>query len=338
MAASDRFVATNQAPVNQLELFERSLPERPYCSNEDKGAYPRVLPRNAAVRRRYIQPQPPWLRAWMVFDVDRDGSWSAADDAGLPEPTWRAINRRNGHGHLGYGIDVPVRMEEWGGRTAPAHYLADVERAMTARLEADPLYAGLTCKNPLHRSWTTLWGEHPYSLGELHGWLGDLAEYARSPGEPVTGIGRNVDTFDTVRKWAYRAARQHAVDGGSPDSWRLACTGAAEQYTSQHNPPLHKSECRWIGTSVAKWTWRVIVVGGAPEFTAKQRARGKAGGQASGRVRHEAAVGRAKAIHELREAGLSVREVARVLGVSKTTVVNAAKLSTSGCTNEAKSG
>ena len=328
MAAPERLVSAIQAPVNQVELFERSLPERPYCSDEDKGAYPQVLPRAAAVRRRYIQPQPPWLRAWMVFDVDRDGSWAASDDAGLPSPTWMAINRRNGHGHLGYGIDVPVRMEEWGGRSAPAHYFADVERAMTARLGADPLYAGLTCKNPLHRSWTTLWSDHPYSLGELHGWLGDLAEYAR-PGEPV-GIGRNVDTFDAVRQWAYRTARRYALDGGSPDRWRLDCTDAAEQYTSQHSPPLHKSECRWIGASVAKWTWRVIVVGGASGFTAKQRARGKA----SGRVRREVAVERAKTILELRGAGQSVREVARILGVSISTVSVATKYSQEGVFDE----
>ena len=52
----------------------------------------------------------------MVFDVDRDASWYAADEAGLPAPTWIAINRRNGHGHLAYRIDTPVRLEDWNGR------------------------------------------------------------------------------------------------------------------------------------------------------------------------------------------------------------------------------
>ena len=57
-------------------------------------------------------------------------------------------------------------------RRGPANYLADVERAMTAKLRADQLYSGFTCKNPLHKHWVTLTHDHPYSLGELHGWLG----------------------------------------------------------------------------------------------------------------------------------------------------------------------
>ena len=76
----------------------------------------------------------------------------------VPAPTITVVNRQNGHGHLLYGIDTPVRMETWGGRRAPARYLADVERAMTVQLGADPSYSGFTCKNPLHRHWVTLSG------------------------------------------------------------------------------------------------------------------------------------------------------------------------------------
>ena len=264
---------------SQLELFERHLPDKPWCSDDDHGRYPRVLPRTAAQRRRYIQPQPPWLRVWMVFDVDRDASWYAAAEANLPAPTFTAINRQNGHGHLGYGIDTAVRLEDWNGRRGPANYLADVERAMTARLRADPYYSGFTCKNPLHRSWTTLWGDHPYTLGELHGWLGDLNQYTLP--QRTVGVGRNVETFDAVRAWAYRLVLPHKADGGSLETWRMACTGAAEQFTGEHHdPPLHDSECRWIGASVARWTWREFT----PErFAEIQRERGRAGGKVSKR-------------------------------------------------------
>ena len=54
----------------------------------------------------------------MVLDVDRDASWYAADEDGLPAPTFIAINRQNGHGHLAYGIATPVRPEHWNGRRA----------------------------------------------------------------------------------------------------------------------------------------------------------------------------------------------------------------------------
>ena len=222
----------------QLELFERSLPDRPYCT--DDFAYGlRVLPRSMAKHRRYIQPQPPWLRLWLVFDYDRDSAWCAADEAGLPKPTITVINRRNGHGHLLYGIDTPVRMENWGGRRAPARYLADVEHAMTAQLRADPSYSGFTCKNPLHRHWVTHSIDHPYSLGELHGWLGDLKKHHLP--ERVIGVGRNVETFDMTRKWGYRAVPEHKGAGGSLETWQKACTGAAERFTQEHHhPPLYR--------------------------------------------------------------------------------------------------
>ena len=266
-------------PAGQLELFERHLPDKPWCSDSEHGAYPRVLPVAAAKRRRYIQPQPPWLRVWLVFDVDRDAAWCAADEVGLPAPTITTINRRNGHGHLLYGVDTPVRLEHWNGRRGPANYLADVERAMTARLRADPLYSGFTCKNPLHRHWTTLHHDHPYSLGELHGWLGDLNQYHLPA--PTVGVGRNVETFDAVRQWAYPLVLPHKADGGSLETWRMACTGAAETFTREHHgAPLHGAECGWIGASIARWTWRRFTPEGRRAWHAE---RGRAGGKASKR-------------------------------------------------------
>ena len=208
---------------------------------------------------------------------------------GLPAPTITTINRRNGHGHLLYGIDTPVRLEHWNGRRAPANYLADVERAMTVKLRADPLYSGFQCKNPLHRHWTTLHHDHPYSLAELHGWLGDLNQYTLP--QRTVGVGRNVECFDAVRRWAYRLVREHRADGGSLETWRMACIGAAERFTHDHHGdyhngpnhgPLHGAECRWIGASIAKWTWRNVT---DEWFAARQAERGRAGGVASGAVR-----------------------------------------------------
>ena len=230
----------------------------------------------------------------------------------LPAPTFTAINRQNGHGHLGYGIDTPVRLEDWNGRRGPANYLADVERAMTARLRADPYYSGFTCKNPLHRHWTTLWGDHPYTLGELHGWLGDLNQYTLP--QRTVGVGRNVETFDAVRAWAYRLVLQHKADGGSLETWRLACTGAAEQFTGEHHDPaLHNAECKWIGSSIGKWTWAKFT----PErFAEIQAERGKASGQR----RREAVTERNRRILALASEGVTQRALARAFGVSAGTI------------------
>ena len=40
--------------------------------------------------------------------------------------------------------------------------------------------------------------EHLLDLKELHGWLGDLTEYQLP--KCMIGVGRNVETFDAVRK------------------------------------------------------------------------------------------------------------------------------------------
>jgi len=304
-----------RAAVNQLELFEQNLPARPWCSDDDHGRYPRVLPRNAAKRRRYVEPQPPWLRVWMVYDVDRDASWAAADEAGLPEPTWLAVNRQNGYGHLAYGLAVPVLLGP-DNLDRPKRYLADVQRAMTAKLQADVNYAGFIAKNPLHRHWITLWGDHLYSLPELHRWLGDLRAY-RLPARTV-GVGRNVETFDAVRHWSYRAVLQHKADGGSLDTWCMACQGAAERFTAeQHCPELHRSECRWIGRSIGKWTWSKFT----PErFAEIQSERGKVGGKASGASRREAVAERNRRIVALAASGVTWAAIAEALGVSRSTV------------------
>ena len=294
----------------QLELFEQHLPERPYCSDNDHGAYVRIRPKQVALRYRYIQAQPPWIRVWLIFDYDQDAAWYAADRAGLPPPTIIVINRKNGHGHLFYAIRVPVRMEIWGGRLGPVRYMVAVEQAMTVRLGADPSYSGFICKNPLHKHWVTVENGHLFTLGELHGWLGDLKEYRR----PVRmlGVGRNVETFDHVRNWAYRAIREHWMAGGGPETWREACTGAAVEFTAQHTPPLHRSECEWIGRSVSKWTWERFT----PErFAAIQAAHGR-GGAAVQERRAE----RNRHIRELLAAGYTQVLTAKVMGVSTKTV------------------
>ena len=281
--------------MKQLELFEAHLPLRPRCT--DDFAYgTRVLPKAAALRRRHIEPQPPWVHLWLPFDYDHDASWCAADEAGLPAPSILAVNPKNGHGHLLYGLRVPLRMDTFGGRKAPVRYAETIQRAMTAKLGADTAYSGFMVKNPLHRSWTVLESDHLFTLGELAGWIGDLAPYRPKPREPRTGIGRNIETFDHVRYWATRGAGgsgplvlEHKRDGGSLDTWRMACIGCAERFTGEHHynyqhganvGPLQRSECRWIGSSVAQWTWRKFTEAGLREWHA---ARGKAGGKASKR-------------------------------------------------------
>ena len=123
------------------------------------------------------------------------------------------INPENGHGHLAFGLAVPVLLGPRN-KHGPKHYLAAVERAMAVRLGADLSYGGFTCKNPLHPYWETLSNDHLYTLPELAGWLGDLNDY-RLPVRRAIGLGRNVETFEAVSRWAYRGIREHKAAGGT---------------------------------------------------------------------------------------------------------------------------
>ena len=298
-----------------LQRFETSLPERPWCSNHSHGRYPRVLPKLRARRYLYIQPQPPWLRVWLNFDYDRKDAWCAADEVGLPAPTLAVINPENGHGHLAYGLAVPVLLgPENSGR--PKRYLAAIERAMAVRLGADLSYRGPTCKNPFHPCWETLSSDHLFMLSELHAWLADLNDY-RLPKGQVIGVGRNVETFDATRRWAYRAVPEHRGDGGTLDTWLYDCIGHAEAFTvARHVPALDRSECRWIGRSVGRWTWERVT----DEWFSEQQARR---GRASGASRRAAAAERDRRILELADSGMTWAEIRAVTGVSRSTVARA---------------
>ncbi|WP_228724510.1 replication initiation protein [Klebsiella pneumoniae] len=45
----------------------------------------------------------------MVFDVDHAAATLSWDDVGAPAPNITVTNKANGHAHLIYGLDTPIR-------------------------------------------------------------------------------------------------------------------------------------------------------------------------------------------------------------------------------------
>lgn len=189
----------------------------------------------------------------MAFDVDRPAGGLAWQPEGLPPPAWSCTTRGNGHGHIVYGLSVPVVGRDLAERQV--RYYEAVYEAFRVRLGADPAYTRAITKNPSHPQWLVERG-----LGKL--WtLGELAEYVKlprlqfRPGQaPEGGLGRNIDTFDRLRFWAYTrvdAARQ----GGSLDAWRGVCDEKVQEFDQLNVPPLGWSETKHISKSVATWTW-----------------------------------------------------------------------------------
>lgn len=90
-----------------------------------------------AIKRRYIQVNPPHLRMFMLFDLDYEGAALAWEDNNLPMPAWAAVNRKNAHAHIAYALSAPVLTADYGGRQAALRYLAAVETAYRSKLKGD---------------------------------------------------------------------------------------------------------------------------------------------------------------------------------------------------------
>jgi hypothetical protein len=250
-------MAASVSSQDQLDLFGSAdrLPRRPYCSDDlEQGLRIRSLAQ--ALTRPYIQVNPPHLRIWSIFDVDRPGAGLAWEDANLPPPAWAAVNRENAHAHLVWGLAAPVLVDSPDMRQGPLRYLCAVESAFRAKLDADSGYSGLITKNPAHPLWRVLRGPRLiYELGELAEWV-DLPRHLPRRKPEQIGLGRNVTLFDWLRQYAYRQVRHYKGDVRNFVLWQSHLNNKALLRNGDFLHPLDPREVWHIAKSVSKWTWR----------------------------------------------------------------------------------
>ncbi len=311
------FEAQQEIEQLNLDLFEdrERWPRKPYCSDDKTARNIRSLA--SAIKRPYIQANPPHIRIWSIYDVDRPGGAIAWEDAGLPSPSWAAANRANAHAHLVWGLVAPVLVDSPDLRQGPLRYLCAVEAAFRERLQADQGYSGLITKNPAHPLWRTLRGpQMAYELGDLAEWV-DLPKFLPKRRPEEIGLGRNVTVFDWLRRYAYRHIRHYKGDVRNFVRWQNHLNGKALERNGDLQNPMDGREVWHIAKSVAKWTWRSFDLEASDaRFSALQAYRGKRAmikrwgnsenKQASARV--------------MREKGYSIREIALELDMGKSTV------------------
>ncbi|KZY62512.1 replicase [Oleiphilus sp. HI0061] len=256
---------------NIIKIFEDRLPKKPYYS-DDLCFGLRINAVEKAKKAKLIQPNGPTHKYWFIFDVDRKGAFLDWEERGAPAPNLAIMNPNNKHAHLLYGLETPVRTAK-DAKLKPLKYAAAIEHGLRLKLGSDMGYSGLICKNPLNSYWCT----HTFT-SELYT-LDYLAEYVdiQTPVNDVEpqGLGRNVDLFDTLRKWAYRAIRQ-----GWPkfDQWLTACSDRALMINTRFTSPLDNNEVDHVAKSVAKWTFNNF---SERSFSDIQAARGAKGGAKS---------------------------------------------------------
>ena len=298
----------------QFELFNSSKwPKKPYCSDDlETGLKIRSL--SAAIKKPYIQANPPHLRVWSIFDVDRSGGALAWEDCMLPPPSWAAANRENGHAHLVWGLTVPVLVDSPDMRQQPMRYLCAVEAAFRAKLSADSGYSGLITKNPAHPLWRTLRGPVPaYGLDELSEWV-DLPKFAPKRKPEEVGLGRNVTCFDWLRLYAYRHIRHYKTEVRNFVQWQNHLNCKALERNGDFKHPLDGREVWQIAKSVAKWTWQKFDLAASDaKFSALQSHRVQ---QRWGDNENKRASARLMAVQ-----GVKQGKIAESLGVSRRTVI-----------------
>lgn len=309
-------------PVGQLSLFadKSRWPHRPYCG-EGKAAT-KIRSLSSALRRPYIQANPPHLRVWSIYDVDRPHAGLAWIDADLPEPAWVSMNRENGHAHLVWGLSAPVLVDSPDMRQEPMRYLCAVEASFREKLGADQGYAGLLTKNPMHPLWHTLVGtRQAYTLAELAQGL-DLPKHLPKKNPEQIGLGRNVTLFEWLRQYAYKSIRHYKIDVRDFIRWQQHLYGQAMQRNGDFMVPMDYREVHAIVRSVSRWTWkRFDIAASDARFSQVQAHRGSKGGVASGVARREATRAQRAMLARLAEKGKSTRAMALILGVNQSTVV-----------------
>jgi len=307
----------------QLDLFSPNRwPKKPYCSDDKTARHIRCL--SSALKRPYIQANPPHLRVWSIYDIDREGAAYAWEDANLPPPSWTAINQENGHAHIVYGMSAPVLVDSPDMRQAPLRYLCAVEAAFRTKLDADQDYAGLLTKNPAHPLWRTLRGPRlDYDLGELAEYV-DLPKHIPKRGKKPEeiGLGRNVTVFEDLRQWAYRNIRGYKAEGFKGwNPWMADCNEWALQRNGDLPNPMDSREVWHIAKSVAKWTWRRLDIAASDaRFSQLQAHRGKKGGIASGVTRLEASEDKRVSARLMAGKGIKTGRIAQELNVDRKTI------------------
>ena len=209
-------------------------------------------------------------------------------------------------------------------------YFAAIERAYTRALRADPGYAGLVQHNPFSAIYETFNGrDEPYSLRELAAFV-ELPRLASRRTAEIRTDGRNVETFDRLRYWAYGAIAEYRC--GSREMWDEVVEARAQaiavEVRAAHpaaSHPFSDQEVSASAKSVAGWVWSRYDGGSLTRVRAdvavrreNDRKRDLAARRERGCVPRDVYLAevqrRRVAASTLRGLGVAIEEIARRLG------------------------
>jgi hypothetical protein len=301
------------AALNQLELFNWSLPQKIQCASNLPSKHDssycdnKVRYKKDAIKHLYLRPNTFNSISWLIFDIDRPTSvHELTDDMGAPDPTLFVQNPKNHHAHVLYYVDTAVHKNKHSSQKA-LRFLKAVENGLIDKLQSDVGFNGSLGKNPLNSHWKV---QDTYGVAYD---LQNLSEYVDLNAANIsdTDIGKNVTIFQDVSKWAYKAIRQ-----GYPryEQWYNAVLSRVEMLNAQYKKdPLPYSEYKHIAKSIATWTDRRFSKQGFSEW---QSNNGKLSGIARANKSKD---NRIKAI-EMSVRGMTQQAIADYFKVTRMTI------------------
>jgi len=301
----------------QLTDFFTNLAHKPYCADELLYGL-QIRPKKTAINMQYIQGNQPCMLHYFFFDIDRSEAVMAWHDENLPMPYWTAQTQKNGHAHICYKLEIPLCTSEFGSQKAIA-YASKVQAGLANKLGADVGYSHLITKNPFHKDWrVTFWSEQAYTLD----YLADFVELPKklSKKQELLGLGRNCSMFDTVRKWAYKAIREHR--NSTYDTWLEKVLNECQSVNNTFLEPLPYSEIKATARSIAKYCWDKLSEAGFSDWQSEKARRANTKGACSlgGKARSQQFSDLRQQALQLHIQGMNNTKIAEHLNVNRKTI------------------
>jgi hypothetical protein len=296
------------------EMFLDNWKNKWSTANDSKDVY-KWAARDEAIKHAYISNNRATSKNIWVMDVDANDDFihgdaatrintAVYDDGTLPEYNWLTVNPTTGNAHVAWVMNGEVRSQKG------LDYFKDSFKATKNHELADPGYTNTMMYNPLAANRTTIWGtERKLTIAEFSSWFPKPDNLSTLLGfksmVEYTG-GRNTDSFNTLRQWAYRNGPTK-FNNYSDFLSQLLIEG--DSLNREFKTPLSQHEIIDICDSIGEWVWQHF---SRETFSKIQSSRAKKrwAHSAEDRAVREAQVMAYKG------AGVNLRDIASSLGLS----------------------
>lgn len=315
---------------NCIATFCDAIPTKPYAT-DDFNFGVRILPKQVALRKSFIQPSHAYYQHSLIFDIDKPAAIVDLHYSmyGIPLPNFVTENPENGHGHFVYMLETPIYKTD-ASRIKPIQYAAAIERTLRFLLDADVCYSGLMTKNPMSDRWRLhVLRQESYTLNELAALLELNAHQVKKPPllDEAAGLGRNCYLFHHVRVWAYVEIRKFR--GNVYQAWLDHVIAYCKAQNELFEPSMPYNEVKGVAKSIARFCWKNDAYC-YQEFIDRQTRKGKLGAKAAllagaqskgGQARSDRFNEKRKQALELRKQGLSYGKISIQLNITKATII-----------------